>query len=458
MSSPAESDTPTAAARPLTGGAVIAALSRVSVMVAGVITTVVLARVLGPRDWGSYVVAQSLAAILVAGTTLGVEHGIAYFVSSGRWNARSAFESALRVALVMGLIGAAVGVASRIVAPSAFEGLPVWIVALVGCALPFSLAWLYTSAIALAIDRYEAATALPAAQAFLVLCLAVPAAAVGGAHGAIVGMAAAAVFVGIAATFWGARRISRASGATSTRLRTVIAFGIKGYGGNALQIVNYRLDLFILAAFATPATVGQYGLAVSATTLLWLLPGALSDVLFPRIARLSGGQDAAEREAVETKSLRHATLIVLVTTIALAVILQLLVVPVFGVQFRPTIDLAFILLPGAAAVGLTWVLAAIMVGRGKPSYSLYSSLATTPVTIAMYATLIPSFGATGAAVGSTLSYLASFLISCGFYRRIVRRPLLRAFVPTPSELTDLRRLLEMLTRLNGLRAVGRSGS
>ena len=51
-------------------------------------------------------------------------------------------------------------------------------------------------------------------------------------------------------------------------------------------------------------------------------------------------------------------------------------------------------------------------------YSLYGTFITTPLTIAMYATMIPWLHATGAALASTLSYLASFVLMCWFYRRV----------------------------------------
>ncbi len=70
-------------------------------------------------------------------------------------------------------------------------------------------------------------------------------------------------------------------------------------------------------------------------------------------------------------------------------------VPVFGADYRPAINLGLILLPGAAAIGISTVLAATVVGRGSPKYSLYIALVTTPITIAMYATMIPWLHATG---------------------------------------------------------------
>lgn len=423
--------------RPLTGGVLLGVTSRIGVTLAGAATTIILGRLLGPAGWGQYAVALSLVVIVAGATTLGVEHGIAYFVSSGKWAARTAFESAMAVAAIAGAAGAAAAVGVRVIAPSAFAGMSVGLTAVAVAAVPFVLARVYTSYIALAIDRYEAAMTVPAAQAALVLLLTVLGAVVSGVTGAVVAMAAALIGVGIAAFVWGRQRLPPASTAGPGQLRRAISFGIKGYAANALQTINYRLDLFILAAVASREAVGNYALAVSVATLLWLLPEALSEVVYPRIARLSGGDDSATREMVETKSLRHVGLVVVLGSLVVAAGLELLVVPVFGETFRPAVNLGLILLPGACAIGISNVMAATVVGRGHPRYSLYGALITTPLTLAMYVVLIPWLHATGAALASTLSYLATFALFCHFYRRVTGRNALPLLVPTRSEFADL---------------------
>jgi O-antigen/teichoic acid export membrane protein len=423
--------------RPLTGGVLIGAASRIGATVAGAATTVVLARLLGPAGWGRYAVAQSLVVIVVGATTLGVEHGITYFVSAGKWAARAAFDSAMTVAAIAGTVGALAALAVRLTVPSAFAGMSVALTGIAVAAVPFVLARVYTSYIALAIDRYEAAMAVPAAQAVLLLALVVIGAVIAGVTGAVVAMAAGLTGIGVAAFIWGRRRLPPSRSSSPGQLRRAIAFGVKGYAANALQAINYRLDLFILAAVASTVAVGNYALAVSVATLIWILPEALSEVVYPRIARLSGGSGGTASEMVETKSLRHVSLAVVLGALALAAALELLVVPVFGETFRPAVNLGLILLPGACAIGISTVLAATVVGRGHPRYSLYGALITTPLTLAMYAVLIPWLHATGAALASTVSYLATFALFCHFYRRVTGRNALPLLVPTRSELADL---------------------
>jgi O-antigen/teichoic acid export membrane protein len=426
------------APRPLTGGALMGAASRIAVTVAGGLATIIVARSLGPADFAGYAVALSLVVVLTVVTTLGLEHGIAYYVSTGRWGAHDAHLVALEFSAGLGLVGACIGIGLRLLFPSAFAGLSVELVAVAVGGLPFTLAVIYANYLFLATDRYEPYMLVPALQAVLALALSALGAVVFGVSGAVIGLTLSSVTMGIAASLWALRHLPRGRPAGAEQLRRALAFGLKGYAANALQLVNYRLDLFILSVVASTAVVGSYSTAVAATSLLWVLPGALSDVLYPRVAHLSAKGEAPHLEMVETKSLRHIGLITLVTALLLAAALELLLVPVFGAAYEPAVDLGLILVPGCAAVAISTVVASTVVGRGNPIYSLYTGLVSTPVTVLLYVSLIPWLHATGAALASTLSYLCSFGLISHFYRRVTGRRVLPLLVPTRAELDDLR--------------------
>jgi O-antigen/teichoic acid export membrane protein len=449
------------APRPLTGGAVMGAVSRLSVAVTGAATTVLIARLLGDDGAGNFAIALTIIYVLTVFTTLGIEHGIAYYVSAGAWAPGNAFAASQRVAVVAGVVGAGLGLLGRLAVPSAFGSLSVAQCALAAGALPFALAWFYGSFVALAVDRYEGYVLPPALQSASLLVLAIGLAIPFGLTGAIVALAASHVLAGSAIFAWGRRRLRRPreSAPEAGQLRRALAFGIQGYAANALQVLNYRIDFFLLSAVATTAALGHYAVAVAVTTVMWLLPQALSDVLFPRVAALSASQAGSaeeQRAFVEAKSLRHTTVIVVLASAVLALALVLLVVPVYGPDFGESVELGLIRLPGVALIGLGGVLSAAVVGRGFPRYSLYGALISTPVTMALYFALIPSLEATGAALASSISFALNFFLAAHFYRRVSGRPVLGLLAPTRSELDDYRllgpKIREWATGLRGRRA------
>lgn len=449
--------------RPLIGGAAMGAVSRISVAVSGAVTMIFVARLLGTEDTGSFALALTVINMLTVITTLGIEHGVAYYVSGGKWRARDAFVVSQRMALISGTVGALLGLAFSLVVPAPFKDLSTIDTAIACFALPFALAWFYGSYVALADDRYEGFVLPPAIQSVAGMVLAVALGVPFGLRGAIVGLlgahALAALFVWYYRRHLSDPEPPAVTEPTSTQLTRALSFGIKGYASNALQVLNYRVDVLLLSSVAGSAAVGPYAIAAGITTTLWLLPQAVSDILFPRVASLSARADEdaeAHRRFVETKSLRHVVLLVIVGSAALAVGMYLLVVPLYGTDFRDAIELGMIRLPGVALLGIAGVLSASYVGRGRPILGLYSALIVTPATMALYAVLIPAHGATGAALASSLSFALSFVLAVLFYRVTVGEPIWRRMIPTYSEVQDYFALVPQIrARLATIRSRGR---
>ncbi len=421
------------------------AVSRFSVAVTGAATTIGVARMLGPDGTGGFAIALTIIFVLMVLTTLGVEHGVAYYVGRGSWAPRRAFATVFRIAALTGTIGALITVLVRVLAPQPFADLTVTEVALAAGALPFALGWFYGSFVALADNHYEGFVLPPALQSGVGLLLVIGLAIPFGLTGAIAGLLLSHIAAGAGTFVLGGRKLTETASTADApnQLRDALRFGVKGYAANALQALNYRVDVFILAAIAGADTVGHYSVALGATAALWLLPQALSDVLFPRVAALNASDhdDAEAHEAfVIGKSLRHTALIVVVGATVLAVALWQLIVPIYGEDFRPAIELSLILIPGVGLLGIAGVLSAVIIGRGRPMYGLYIALISTPLTMLAYALLIPPFEATGAALATALSFTTNFVLAAYFFRRVTGLRVLPLLVPTRSEFQDYRGL------------------
>lgn len=446
---------PVGASRLMASGVLLSTVSRILVTAAGAATTVVVARLLGTGGVATYAVAQSLLAVGLVLTTLGVEHGIVYYASSGRLQPATALRTSQLAAATFGLVCGGLVVAIRFVASPVLHGLSVADTVAVAAAAPLMLSWFLGAYVALAVNRWEGYALPSAVQATACLALTGLLGALGGVTGVIIGLlashaVAAAVQLGSTSSF--ARRAPW--GDVLAWLRRAIAFGVKGYGANALQVLNLRIDLLILSAVSPHASVGQYSVAVSVTSVVWLLPQALSDILYPRAAALGASERDAHAAALsfaETKSLRHGLVAVVVVGAVAALALLGLVVPVYGASFRPAIVLGLILVPGAAALGLAAIMAAAITGRGHPGLLLIQAIVVTPPTIVMYALLIPLLHATGAALASTASYMLSLALTSILFRRVTGENPLRISIPTRDELADYRELIgRVLARTPGL--------
>ena len=437
--------------RSLAGGALLAATARVGFVVGGALVTVLVARLLGPDDSGAFLVISSLLLSLITLSTLGIEIGGAWMVASRRWPLPGALASSALAALVLGALGAAIGLGIyALSADSAFEGIDLTVALLAMAALPPALLVSIYSQLAIATERYEASLVMSGTQAVVYVAAVAILASAADLEGAAAGLFAGWVAGALVALAWG-RRASRQwegeRGAVElARVRKALAFGIKLYAANAAAILIYRFDVFLLNAYSGAAEAGYYAVAIAATTALVVLPTALGNVLFPRLASLSDGEaDEPRRREVQDQAIRHTALIVLGSSLLLALALPIFTEPVFGAEFGPAVVPGLILIPGAAALGMATTLYSALAGRERPEYALWIAVITTPVAIALYFVLIPWLEAEGAALGSDVAYISSAVMAAIALRRVSGPGEgLRAVLPGRAELDDYKVLLRQV--------------
>lgn len=209
------------------------------------------------------------------------------------------------------------------------------------------------------------------------------------------------------------------SGPSPDLARAVLAFGFRGQLGNLLWLVNLRLDFIVLGVLAGPAALGVYAVATKAAELMRLPATALNYVLYPRFARQSPVQAAAEA----ARLLRRACLLTAAATPALAAGCWLFLPVVFGPSFRSAVVPACILLVGLSVEGAAAVGSAYLWGIGHPGANSLAMGTGVVLTVTFDILLIPSHGAVGAAVASTIAYLATTalltLLTSTYARRLV---------------------------------------
>lgn len=450
------------AGRHLATGASLNVVAQLVTIGAAGITSVAIARLLGPSGTGTLALAVTLVTLATTLFSLGLRAGIIYRISGGRWAPGEAAHAAQIAALVLGGAGALLGLGFyALTSDTLLAGVTPAMALVTFAALPFALSWLFMAAVALSLERYETYGAILVAQPLAGLALSVALAVAFGSLGAIVGLAASHVLAAAAAAVLLRRDAPSVRGGGSRQeLRAAAAFGLKAWGSEVLQNLNYRLDLLVLNAFALRADVGVYSVALTVTGFAWILPSALQTVLFPRTARLesedaptSGGRTQVELAAA--RGTRHSVLLLAPTAVVLAVVLVVVVPLLYGPRFERTVQLGLILIPGTLALGMARVLVAVTSGRGHPIYSLYGRLIDMPVTAALYLLLIPAYGATGAAIGSTISYALTGAISLLFFLRVVRLPLRELFLPTRADVREYGRALTKARRRLRPRAAAR---
>ena len=214
--------------------------------------------------------------------------------------------------------------------------------------------------------------------------------------------------------------------------RTSLWYGIRGHGVMIAANVNARLDVAMLPAFVSVASVGLYSVATNVSLIVFQLTSTFAAIVLPAAAR------DPERAPAKVLGSLHATIAI---AGALAIVLGLLAAPllglVYGPGFRGAASALQLLLPGAVLFAGSSILSAGLYSAGRPFTATLAQLAGMVVTVAGLLTLLPAGGGVeAAALISSASYATVFVASLLAYKAAAEVPW-AWFVPTPARLRAL---------------------
>jgi O-antigen/teichoic acid export membrane protein len=185
-----------------------------------------------------------------------------------------------------------------------------------------------------------------------------------------------------------------------------LSFGFKQHLGTVSQFLNYRFDLLIVAALLSPAEVGLYFVAVLVAETIWYIPNSLSQILYAQTA----SSDTQTANAFTPLVCRSTVLLTFIAVLVLFSISGIVIPWLFKSQFLPSVIALKLLLPGIFSLSISKVLGSDLVGRGFPQYTSFASFISLVLTVILDLILIPYFGIRGASLVSTVAYSANAVI------------------------------------------------
>jgi len=236
--------------------------------------------------------------------------------------------------------------------------------------------------------------------------------------------------VAIAYALVGPASWPRGLAGTSLLWRTV-RFGAQSQLSNLLQLLNYRIDAYLVLWLVNAAGVGLYSVGVSLSEGLWFIANSVAVVLLTDLT--AGGEELAARRTPLV--CRNTLLVTALASLAAAAVSPVLVPAVFGADFEGAVLPFLCLLPGTTALAGGKVLSAYIFSRGRPLTNARIALLTLAVTVAADLILIPPLEVTGAALGASVAYCVSLALSAVAYRRLSGGSIAEALVP---QLADAR--------------------
>ena len=199
--------------------------------------------------------------------------------------------------------------------------------------------------------------------------------------------------------------------------------------------LNYRVDIILLRHYSTMSQIGQYTIGVGLAEQLWQIPAAIGVLLFAKSSRR--GDNDIEFVA---RVLRLNLLVALGLSGLLFAFSQYLVPFIYGPDYAESVRVVRTIIPGIFIFTIFKILHSDLAGRGKPQVALFVMIPAVLLNIILNIVLIPSHGAQGAALASSISYFFGAVLFLICYKNSVGVTLQTLFAFKSADFANLRQM------------------
>jgi O-antigen/teichoic acid export membrane protein len=382
----------------LAGHISLTLVTRVVMVAAGVVTSVVTAHALGPADRGVYFYVVTMGMLAVQFGNLGLGSTNALMVARNEARLPALAANSLWVAIVLG--GAACAIVAVFESVTGGAGrLPILAVLLLF--VPSTLYGLLGSNLLAGLSRFPAYNAYMLFSTGGQLVAIVVSALLTRDVATILWANSVAVLLGSAGLWLVLRR------AAPGRLRFDwkefrSGMGLSGriYAITALGYFVSRTNVVLLDRIAGDTQVGLYSIAVQFSDALLILPATAATVLLPGLVRSSNAS-----AFVKTLWMAAASALLMgLACLVVALGADLFVLKLFGPKFAESASVLRWMLPGTFALSIATMISQYLSVNGVPLVQILVWAVALVAIIAVGFLAIPIWGAKGAAIGLSVIY------------------------------------------------------
>ena len=391
--------------------------TQILLMITGLATGVIVARVLGPELKGQAALLGNLTEILFMCASFGLGSAFSFFTAKKRYPFKQIMTFALVAALLLGALVNGLFYLSWPLHSSMWQGVPF---KLVFFSTVLAVIYLYSNYLLRIVVGHGKIYSMNIAYAvrtltnFILVLILVFVLRLG-LQGVVFALCLAVLFQTAVLAVMLKRDILPVLFWDTTFFRATLAYGIKAHALLIINFLNYRLDIFLLQYLTSDSTtVGYYSLAVGMAELIWLVPNSVVAPLFSGVAI----SDAVDRSVITLRTCRWSLIFLVILAIFGVFLGRPFIGYLYGAEYLPAFSPFLWLLPGICLFPLFKLLVIDLAARGFPGYGTIASAIALLVNIGANIILIPLYGGKGAAMATSLSYILMSCISVVFFTRI----------------------------------------
>lgn len=377
-------------------------VTRLLLVALGLVTGVIIARVLGPAGRGQYATAVVISGLGVQFGNLGLHASNTYYVSQDRQLFSSAFVNSLIVGAVLGG-----GIAFLLwillsIRPVLFPSQ--------GLLLLLALIWIPVGLVNLLLQNLQIGVQEIRHYNIImlstkILSVALLSALIFFEQVKVESVFAVSVLVGIVSTIWTIwtlRTFLKGPIKPSINLfEQGLRYGFKAYLAALFSYLVLRFDLLMVKQMLGEEQAGYYSTAANMADMLYMLPVTVGTVLFPKLSAMA---DKGKMQRYTKNVALILAGLMCILTFGASLVVHPAINLLYGEAFLPSVTPFIWLMPAIVFLSVNTIFQNYFAAQGMPLITIYSSGAAALLNVILNQMLIPDYGILGASFASSVSY------------------------------------------------------
>jgi PST family polysaccharide transporter len=180
--------------------------------------------------------------------------------------------------------------------------------------------------------------------------------------------------------------------------------------------IYLKVDQFMLGQMRGMADVGVYAIAARVSEVWYVVPLAIVSSIFPRLVALRSS-DRPRYEQRMRESIRYLFWLGILVAAAVSIVARPLIGSLFGNEYRAAGTILAIHVWACPAVFMGMVVEKWFVTEQLLKFFIGRQLMSAAVNVGLNLLLIPKFGGVGSAVATVIAYTIAYYLSCFTSRR-----------------------------------------
>ena len=197
-------------------------------------------------------------------------------------------------------------------------------------------------------------------------------------------------------------------------LKEFFNYSYKLYVTGIISYLNIYLMRSLISVYLSTAKVAFFSMAQDRATLLDKIPNAINALLYPRISN----SNQSDSSTTTIKAFKIILILSTLSSIILAILIKPLVLIMYGEPYLPMVLPFLIILPGILFNGTTSVFTSYFTGSGRADLVMKLSIVPLILQIFLGFILIRNFDIFGAAATFTFSMILFGLLQIFFFLKL----------------------------------------